>query len=40
MVKLKHKNIGELIEFFEGEVSYYIVMEYYNLEFTDVLKDL
>ncbi|CAD8097547.1 unnamed protein product [Paramecium sonneborni] len=40
MVALKHQNIAELLEVFEGEVSYYMVMQYYDLEFTDILKEL
>ncbi|CAK90261.1 unnamed protein product (macronuclear) [Paramecium tetraurelia] len=40
MVSLKHQNIAELLEVFEGDVSYYMVMQYYDLEFTDVLKEL
>ena len=40
MVILRHVNIAELVEFYEGEVSYYMVLEYYDLEFTDILKEL
>ncbi|CAD8177906.1 unnamed protein product [Paramecium octaurelia] len=40
MISLKHQNIAELLEVFEGDVSYYMVMQYYDLEFTDVLKEL
>ncbi|CAD8179415.1 unnamed protein product [Paramecium pentaurelia] len=40
MVALKHPNIAELLEVYEGDVSYYMVMQYYDLEFTDILKEL
>ncbi|CAD8212932.1 unnamed protein product [Paramecium pentaurelia] len=40
MVSLKHQNIAELLEVFEGDVSYYMVMQYYDLEFIDILNDL
>lgn len=38
MSKLKNKNIAELLEVFEGDVSYYIVMEYLDIELVDYLK--
>ncbi|CAD8095528.1 unnamed protein product [Paramecium sonneborni] len=40
MVALKHQNIAELLEVYEGDVQYYMVMQYYDLEFTDILKEL
>lgn len=40
MVALKHSNIAEIFEVYEGDVSYYMVLQYYDLEFTDILKEL
>jgi calcium-dependent protein kinase len=38
MNKLKNKNLAELYEVFEGDVSYYMVMEYLDIELVDYLK--
>lgn len=40
MVELKHPNIAELYEVLEGDATYYMVMKYYTLEFTDLLKEI
>lgn len=37
-LEINHENLVRLYETFEGDVSYYLIIDYLNIELVDLLK--
>lgn len=38
MTEFTHKNITKLYEVYEGDVSYYVILDHLNVELVDYIK--